>query len=103
LPSHKAPLDDYRFLLMDAFHVGFGADYGDFSVSAAIVRALGISRISLLTNKPGERRALSDAGSEVVARIPCEVAPTSYSPRGLRGRKEKMSHRLSLRLTLSWA
>jgi GTP cyclohydrolase II len=41
---------------------------------------------------------LSDAGIEVVARIPCEVAPTPHSLAYLRAKKEKMGH--SLRLTL---
>jgi hypothetical protein len=40
---------------------------------------------------------LADAGIEVVARIPCEVAPTSYSLAYLQAKKEKMGHALSLR------
>jgi hypothetical protein len=52
-----------------------------------------------LTNNPRKSRALSDAGIEVVARIPCEVAPTPYSLAYLRAKKEKMGHSLSLRLT----
>jgi hypothetical protein len=40
---------------------------------------------------------LADAGIEVIARIPCEVAPTSYSLAYLQAKKEKMGHALSLR------
>ena len=94
-------LQDAGFDTVEANRVlGFDADYRDFTLSAAIVRALGISRVRLLTNNPRKSCALSDAGIEVVARIPCEVAPTQYSLAYLRAKKEKMGHSLSLRLTL---
>src|SRR5271155_4998918 len=89
-------LQDAGFDTVEANHVlGFEADYRDFSLSAAIVHALGISRIRLLSNNPRKSRALSDAGIEVVVRIPCEVAPTPYSFAYLRTKKEKMGHGLS--------
>jgi 3,4-dihydroxy 2-butanone 4-phosphate synthase/GTP cyclohydrolase II len=39
---------------------------------------------------------LSDAGIEVVERLPCEAAPTPHSLAYLRAKKEKMGHALSL-------
>ena len=77
--------------------LGFKADYRDFSLPAAILRDLGVSRVRLLTNNPHKAQALTDAGIEVVARIPCEAAPTSHSLSYLRTKKEKMGHALSLR------
>jgi GTP cyclohydrolase II len=77
--------------------LGFKADCRDFSLPAAILRDLGIKRVRLLTNNPRKGVALAETGIEVVARIPCEVAPTPYSLAYLRTKKEKMEHVLSLR------
>jgi 3,4-dihydroxy 2-butanone 4-phosphate synthase/GTP cyclohydrolase II len=63
----------------------------------AILRDLRVRRVRLLTNNPHKVHALTDAGIEVVARIPCEAAPTSHSLTYLRTKKETMGHALSLR------
>lgn len=77
--------------------LGFKGDCRDFSLPAAIVHDIGIKRVRLLTSNPRKTVALADAGIEVVARIPCEVAPTPYSLAYLQTKKEKMGHALSLR------
>jgi 3,4-dihydroxy 2-butanone 4-phosphate synthase / GTP cyclohydrolase II len=77
--------------------LGFKADYRDFSLPAAILRDLRVRRVRLLTNNPHKVHALTDAGIEVVAQIPCEAAPTSHSLAYLRTKKERMGHALSLR------
>jgi 3,4-dihydroxy 2-butanone 4-phosphate synthase/GTP cyclohydrolase II len=77
--------------------LGFKADYRDFSLPAAILRDLCVRRVRLLTNNPHKVHALTDAGIEVVAQIPCEAAPTSHSLAYLRTKKERMGHALSLR------
>jgi GTP cyclohydrolase II len=79
--------------------LGFKGDCRDFSLPAAILHDLGVKRVRLLTNNPRKSVALADAGIEIVARIPCEVAPTSYSLAYLQTKKEKMGHALSLRGT----
>jgi GTP cyclohydrolase II len=56
-----------------------------------------VSSVRLLTNNHRKSVALADAGIEVVARIPCEVAPTPYSLAYLQTKKEKLGHALSLR------
>jgi GTP cyclohydrolase II len=91
-------LQDVGIDTVEANHaLGFKADCRDFSLPAAILRDLGVSRVRLLTNNPRKSRALSEAGIEVVTLIPCEAAPTPYSLAYLRTKKEKMSHALSLR------
>ena len=91
-------LQDAGFDTVEANRLlGFEVDYRDFSLSAEIVGALGIGRVRLLTNNPRKSRALSDAGIEVVVRIPCEAGPTPYSVAYLRAKKEKMGHTLSIR------
>src|SRR5271168_568185 len=79
------------------YALGFKDDCRDFSLPAAILHDLGIKRVRLLTNNPRKAVALANADIEVVARIPCEVAPTPYSLAYLRAKKEKMGHALSLR------
>ena len=79
------------------YALGFKDDCRDFSLPAAILHDLGIKRVRLLTNNPRKAVALAKPGIEVVARIPCEVAPTPYSLAYLRTKKEKMGHALSLR------
>jgi 3,4-dihydroxy-2-butanone 4-phosphate synthase/GTP cyclohydrolase II len=76
--------------------LGFSADYRDYRLPIAILRDLGIERVRLLSNNPDKMRALSGAGIEVVAQIPCEVAPNPHSAAYLRAKKEKMGHALSL-------
>jgi len=76
--------------------LGLMADCRTFGLPAAILRDLGISRIRLLSNNPQKRRALLDAGIEVVAQVPCEVAPNQHSLSYLRSKNEKMGHTLSL-------
>ena len=92
-------LQDAGIDTVEANHaLGFKADYRDFSLPAEILRDLGVSRVRLLTNNPRKARALSDAGIEVVVRIPCESAPTPHSFAYLRTKKEKMGHTLSFQL-----
>src|ERR1700688_5264739 len=78
------------------YALGFKGDCRDFSLPAAILRDLGVKRVRLLTNNPRKSAALIHAGIEVVAKIPCEVAPTPHSIAYLQIKKEKMGHALSL-------
>jgi len=90
-------LQDAGIDTVEANHaLGFKADCRDFSLPAAILHDLGVSRVRILTNNPRKARALFDAGIEVVARIPCEATPTPYSLAYLQAKKEKMGHVLSL-------
>jgi len=90
-------LQDAGFDTVEANHaLGFKADCRDFSLPADILGDLGVGRVRLLTNNPRKARALSEAGIEVVARIPCEAAPTPYSLSYLRAKQEKMGHALGL-------
>ena len=93
-------LQDVGLDTVEANHaLGYEAEYRDFSLPAAILHELGVRRVRLLTNNPRKSKALMDAGVEVVARIPCEAAPTRYSSAYLRTKKDKMGHVLNLRRT----
>jgi 3,4-dihydroxy-2-butanone 4-phosphate synthase/GTP cyclohydrolase II len=93
-------LQDTGLDTVEANHaLGFKADCRDYNLPAAILQELGVDRIRLLTNNPHKVRAMSDAGIEVVERLPCEAAPTPHSLAYLRAKKDKMGHALSL----AWA
>lgn len=90
-------LQDNGIDTVEANHIlGFRADCRDYSLPVAILREMGVRRVRLLTNNPAKARALTDAGIEVVARIPCEAKPNPYSLPYLRTKKERMDHALSL-------
>ncbi|MEA3074820.1 MAG: 3,4-dihydroxy 2-butanone 4-phosphate synthase / cyclohydrolase [Alphaproteobacteria bacterium] len=90
-------LQDSGLDTVEANHaLGFAADCRDFSVPAAILHDLGLSRIRLLSNNRHKIDALVDSGIEVVVQVPCEAAPTPHSLAYLRTKKEKMGHALSL-------
>src|SRR5229473_4244496 len=92
-------LQDAGLDTVEANHaLGYKADCRDFSLAAAILHDLRIKRVRLLTNNPRKVRALSDAGIEVVARLPCEVGPTVHSLPYLQTKKQKMGHALNLEL-----
>ena len=90
-------LQDAGIDTIEANHaLGFKADLRDFSLAAAILHDLRISRVRLLTNNPRKVRALSERGIEVAERLPCEVGPTAHSLAYLQTKKQKMEHALHL-------
>ena len=72
--------------------LGFKADQRDFVLPGAILKALGVSRVRLLSNNPEKVEALEQAGVEVVERVPCEVEASQYAEEYLKTKKEKMGH-----------
>ncbi len=72
--------------------LGFKADQRDFALPGAILKALGVSRVRLLSNNPEKVEALERAGVEVVERVPCEVEASEYAEEYLKTKKEKMGH-----------
>jgi len=75
--------------------LGFKADHREFSLPAAILKHLGISRLRLLSNNPEKVAAVENAGIQVTERVPCEVTASSYAEDYLRTKKEKLGHLLS--------
>jgi GTP cyclohydrolase II len=90
-------LQDTGLDTVEANHaLGFEADCRDFSLAAAIVRDLDITRVRLLSNNPRKASALAHSGIEVVAQLPCEATPNPHAFAYLRTKKEKMGHALTL-------
>lgn len=72
--------------------LGFKADQREFAMPAGILKALGVSKVRLLSNNPDKVAALERGGIEVVERVPCEVTPSSHAEEYLKTKKEKMGH-----------
>ncbi len=90
-------LQDGGIDTVEANHaLGFSADCRDYSLPVAILREFGINRVRLLTNNPVKSRSLTNAGIEVIARIPCEAKANPYSLPYLRTKQQKMDHALTL-------
>ncbi len=72
--------------------LGFKADHREFELPAEILKALGISRVRLLSNNPDKVAALERSRIEVTERVPCEVAPNAHAEEYLKTKKQKLGH-----------
>lgn len=72
--------------------LGFKADQREFALPGEILKALGVTRVRLLSNNPDKVEALERAGVRVVERVPCEVTPSPHAEEYLRTKKEKLGH-----------
>lgn len=75
-------------------HLGFEADERDYGVGAQILRALGVSKIRLMTNNPVKRIGLEGYGLSVTENVPLEVAPNDYNAFYMETKKKRMGHNL---------
>ena len=76
--------------------LGFAADHRAYELPAAVLKALGVSQVRLMTNNPEKVEALESVGIKVVERISAEVEPQESFERYLRTKQEKMGHILEL-------
>ena len=75
--------------------LGFKADHRDFALPGQMLKALGVSRVRVLSNNPEKVEALQRAGIEVVERVPCEVVASPHAEEYLKTKKEKLGHLFS--------
>ena len=73
-------------------HLGFEEDERDFSSAAGMLRALGLSRIRLLTNNPAKVDSLVRHGIEVIQRLPLSIAANRHNLRYLRAKVQRAGH-----------
>jgi 3,4-dihydroxy 2-butanone 4-phosphate synthase/GTP cyclohydrolase II len=76
--------------------LGFDIDHRRYDQCAEIIKLLGAHRVRMMSNNPDKVRALSDAGLEVVERVPLEIKPKAPAFKYLIAKKEKMGHLLKL-------
>ncbi len=76
--------------------LGHKADERDYGVGAQILRAIGVSRMRLMSNNPTKRIGLQGYGLEIVETVPIEVEPNEYNRNYLRTKRTRMGHDLHL-------
>ena len=74
--------------------LGFGDDERDYAHAAAMLRALGIDRVRLLTNNPAKVRGLEGAGIAVAERVPHHMPPNPHNIDYLAVKRDKSGHLL---------
>ena len=85
-------LQDAGMDTIDAnLHLGHEIDARDWSDAIAIVKALGIKELTLLTNNPHKIQALHAAGIEVT-QVNLTVVPNSFNEKYLATKEEKLGH-----------
>jgi 3,4-dihydroxy 2-butanone 4-phosphate synthase/GTP cyclohydrolase II len=72
-------------------HLGHEIDARDWSDAVAIVKALGVKEVTLLTNNPNKVQALRAAGVEVT-QANLTVAPNTFNEKYLATKEEKLGH-----------
>ena len=88
-------LQDQGFDTVEANHrLGFEDDERDFRIGADILRALGFSRVRLMTNNPKKVAMMDACGLSVVERVPLKVGRTAFNDAYLRTKAAKSGHLL---------
>jgi len=75
-------------------HLGFAMDERDYGVGAQMLRALGVSKLKLISNNPKKRAALKGYGLEIVEVVSIEIAPNEYNEKYLETKRDKMGHNI---------
>jgi 3,4-dihydroxy 2-butanone 4-phosphate synthase/GTP cyclohydrolase II len=85
-------LQDAGMDTIDAnLHLGHEIDARDWSDAIAIVKALGLKELTLLTNNPNKVAALRTAGIEVM-QANLTVVPNTFNEKYLATKEEKLGH-----------
>lgn len=74
--------------------LGFDADERGYRVAGEILRALGVTRVRLMTNNPGKVDALAAAGIAVVERVPHKFPSNKHNRAYLRTKAMRFGHQL---------
>ena len=75
--------------------LGYPIDARNYHAAIAILHALGINSLRLLTNNPHKVQAVTQGGI-AVERIPLEIAPTINNSHYLATKQQRMGHLLNL-------
>ena len=74
--------------------LGFGMDERDYGVGAQILRAIGITKMKLITNNPRKRAGILGYGLEVTETLPIEVKPNVHNKKYLFTKRDKLGHEI---------
>ena len=76
--------------------LGFETDLRDYGVGAQILKDLGVSKLSVLTNNPKKLIGLEGHGLKIIKRIPIVIKPGNENKQYLKTKKDKMGHILEI-------
>ncbi|NKX56032.1 GTP cyclohydrolase II [Arthrobacter mobilis] len=76
--------------------LGLPVDARDYRAAAAILQAMGMQSVRLLSNNPAKRDKLEDLGITVAEMVSSEVPSREHNRRYLQTKRDRMDHRLSL-------
>ncbi len=76
--------------------LGFEEDLREYSVSAQILKDLGIHKVRLMTNNPEKIQGIEKYQIEVIERVPIELPHHKDNVHYLKIKKERMGHLLHL-------
>ncbi|MEO5972912.1 MAG: GTP cyclohydrolase II [Sphingomicrobium sp.] len=86
-------LQDRGLDTVDAnLRLGFADDERDYAHAAAMLRALGIDRVRLLTNNPAKAAALEQAGIAVIERVAHHMPANPHNADYLAAKQAKSGH-----------
>ncbi|MFQ5352720.1 MAG: GTP cyclohydrolase II, partial [Candidatus Binatia bacterium] len=74
--------------------LGFKDDLRDYSVTAQILKDLGVASVALLTNNPLKVKGLVRYGVDIVERRPLQAPPGRHNIAYLRTKRKKLGHLL---------
>ena len=74
--------------------LGFADDERDYAHAAAMLRALGVERVRLLTNNPAKVEGLEAAGIAVAERVPHQMPANPHNADYLATKRKKSGHLL---------
>ncbi len=74
--------------------LGFAIDLREYRQCAEILFDLGLCQVRVMSNNPLKLQAITDAGLQVVARVPLEVQSSEAAMHYLRTKKNKLGHLL---------
>ena len=69
--------------------LGFSADLRDYGVGAQILKDLGITNITIMTNNPKKLVGLEGHGLNIISRIPIKIKPNQNNKEYLKTKKSK--------------
>jgi 3,4-dihydroxy 2-butanone 4-phosphate synthase/GTP cyclohydrolase II len=76
--------------------LGFKADLRDYGIGAQILRALGVSKMRLLTNNPRKIVSLDGYGLQVLERVQLEMSSKPENVEYLKTKRDRLGHLLQL-------
>ena len=76
--------------------LGFKPDLRDYGVGAQILKDLGATKLTVLTNNPKKLVGLEGHGLEITSRVPIEVEMNHENKKYLKTKKNKLGHILNL-------